>query len=1008
MSRKTRNLIWSAPLVAAIAVIGALALFVVLAPNDASAQADAAPGRPGTLTAVAFADGTPETEILLMWSAPTTGGSPTHYRIDQSTNGGNTWTALRSNVNDTRFLHTGLNAGETYHYQVFAVSGNLVSPKSNSSTATTAPVVKPESPDNLVVTIQTVIPDDEVADSEGELTIELEWTAPPDPKGAPVLDYVVQYALIETPGSWTELKESDPDFEFTDVTTAEHSDLDAGRTYRYQVAAYNKNRKVDDETVYDPNFLGPWASPDAATTLDGAPPGVITPISVRIGVSPAVPKIFLYWPPPGDTLGDPVNAYKVEGRPTTKPDGSPLNYNNSEADTIADDTACGPANAQGDPPTGGCPFVAIKDNIGRPNGEFIHSFEVTVSDVNRNTRYDKYFTTMANWEYRIRAKNRSTPDGTETADQVAVGRSTIDGSVLTEFLKLPASLRVDPSEDTAHHEGRTGLALTWNKSQTNAPVATRADASHYRIEYSNTGPRDPGGYDWRRLGPVSLVAPTDSAAAKQTGSDNATVEHQLATDPDQVAKDEHLAAGQTRYYRVFALAGQTDQIMSWPSDQRSGTTANAEKPDPPTDLTATAASHTSIELRWVAPDGNGTVHPLDDMEGSEEGPSVIVGYYIQYLEDGASWKWAHIQKDGSNLITNAKGEPDIKYTHKGLAPGSSREYRMAAVNKISSSEQRSDWTELVKGSTVQIPLPNAVAGLVVEATGQNTIDMTWLAQAEQPEDAEVTEYIIEQSPDGKEGTFTMLTSVTMMTEDDVHTIHVDTGLSPNTERHYRVYAKNARGRSDQVSNVASVTTSERMNTAPTAGAAIADQTVMVDATVMVQSTIIRCRHGRHADLVGDVRHAYVRHRHGGQHGHGNHHGRSGRHGHHHGDRHRYRRCAMATQEIIVTVTVEAAEPEEVGPATGVTTGPFNEGGVIQVNWDPAPNATGYIIYAVNVDELNNPDGQIVVAPVNDAAKETYNLGGLKSGDTYDIYVVATAKEMVAWPADADVDQVEAE
>ena len=131
---------------------------------------------------------------------------------------------------------------------------------------------------------------------------------------------------------------------------------------------------------------------------------------------------------------------------------------------------------------------------------------------------------------------------------------------------------------------------------------------------------------------------------------------------------------------------------------------------------------------------------------------------------------------------------------------------MAAVNKISSSEQRSNWTELVKGSTVPIPLPNAVAGLVVEATGVSTVDMTWLAQAEQPQDAEVTEYVIEHSPDGKEGTFTMLTSVTDMTDGDVHSIHVDTGLSPNTERHYRVYAKNARGRSDQVSNVASATT----------------------------------------------------------------------------------------------------------------------------------------------------------------------------------------------------------
>ena len=44
MSRKTRNLIWSVPLVATLAIVGALALFVALTPNDASAQADHCPG----------------------------------------------------------------------------------------------------------------------------------------------------------------------------------------------------------------------------------------------------------------------------------------------------------------------------------------------------------------------------------------------------------------------------------------------------------------------------------------------------------------------------------------------------------------------------------------------------------------------------------------------------------------------------------------------------------------------------------------------------------------------------------------------------------------------------------------------------------------------------------------------------------------------------------------------------------------------------------------------------
>ena len=36
---------------------------------------------------------------------------------------------------------------------------------------------------------------------------------------------------------------------------------------------------------------------------------------------------------------------------------------------------------------------------------------------------------------------------------------------------------------------------------------------------------------------------------------------------------------------------------------------------------------------------------------------------------------------------------------------------------------------------------------------------------------------------------------------------------------------------------------------------------------------------------------------------------------------------------------------ELGKVSDVSIGPFNEGGVIQVNWASAPNATGYIIYA---------------------------------------------------------------
>ena len=70
MSRKTRKLIWTAPLVAVFAVAGALAMFVALAPNGAQADHIELPGAPQNLTAKA--DGT--RAIDLDWSAPTDDG----------------------------------------------------------------------------------------------------------------------------------------------------------------------------------------------------------------------------------------------------------------------------------------------------------------------------------------------------------------------------------------------------------------------------------------------------------------------------------------------------------------------------------------------------------------------------------------------------------------------------------------------------------------------------------------------------------------------------------------------------------------------------------------------------------------------------------------------------------------------------------------------------------------------------------------------------------------------
>ena len=93
-------------------------------------------------------------------------------------------------------------------------------------------------------------------------------------------------------------------------------------------------------------------------------------------------------------------------------------------------------------------------------------------------------------------------------------------------------------------------------------------------------------------------------------------------------------------------------------------------------------------------------------------------------------------------------------------------------------------------------------------------------------------------------------------------------------------------------------------------------------------------------------------------------------------------------------TTEAEPPMELMAPMDVTTGPFNRGGVIQVNWTAVQNAAGYIVIAVN---QGAPEADTQYEVVNDGSDETVTLSGLSSGSTYDIYVVSTAKGDYGFP-----------
>ena len=368
-------------------------------------------------------------------------------------------------------------------------------------------------------------------------------------------------------------------------------------------------------------------------------------------------------------------------------------------------------------------------------------------------------------------------------------------------LERPDDLTIKRSAN--HHQGRTGLVLEWNKASTfQDSNGDTTDAVAYRIEYSDSGLEEEG-YDWQVL--EDIYNPGDDADEnRQTFIDHAGIQ-----DP---GSSDDLAAGQQRHYRVFALtkldgtarnrapynvseAGrhavdtrlvtEPGTEMSWPSPQEYGQTAAPLKPQAPQRLRVTETGHTHIALAWTAPDASD-----NEADGSEEGPTVIIDYLLQMSNDeGVSWM---------DLAT-IKVETTT-YVDDTLMPGQTRDYRVRARN----SSNTSVWSNTVDETTLEAVLPNEPGGLAAE-TGDTggSVKLCWNAQAEQPEDAPVFEYLVQYSSDG-ETNWMDLGKVTAMTDGDVHTVYTDTTLDPSETRHYRVFATNLRGQSDQ-SDVASAT-----------------------------------------------------------------------------------------------------------------------------------------------------------------------------------------------------------
>ena len=322
--------------------------------------------------------------------------------------------------------------------------------------------------------------------------------------------------------------------------------------------------------------------------------------------------------------------------------------------------------------------------------------------------------------------------------------------------------------------GRTGASVP------GAPTGLMATANgNTRIDLSWTAPGSNGG------SAITGYRIEESP----NGNSNWTTLEANTNGPATTYSHTGLAAGTTRHYRVSAINSNGAGAPSNVDGATTGTTV----PGAPTGLVATASGNTRINLSWTAP--------------AITGGSPITGYRIEVSPDGNS-NW-------SDLEANTNG-PATTYSHTGLAAGTTRHYRVSAINSNGAGAASS-----VDDATTGTTVPDAPTVLTATASGTTRINLSWTAPASDG-GSPITGYRIESSPNGNSSWTTLVA-----TTGGAGTTHSDTGLPGGTTRHYRVSAINSNG-AGAASNVAGTTTGTSVPGAPTALTAAASGTARIN------------------------------------------------------------------------------------------------------------------------------------------------------------------------------------
>ena len=761
MSRKTRKLIWSVPLVAVLAVAGALAIFAALAPNGAQAQEVMVPGPVTGLDATVKS----RSSIELNWVAPTTGGAPAGYRIDHSSDN-RAWTRLveKTTGTATRYpISTGVKSDTERYYRVFAINEAGTGPVSVEPVTAFAsvPVVfPPVKPSRVTLTLGR-----DAKDPTGK--INLSWTEPTDNGGSAVVRYKIVEMIDEDGVGNTPRMECVDQLQGTEVNAAitwitdaaatlganqrhcllidaqaaaddrmaMHSGLTAGSAHSYRVSANNGMDSLPSDTK------------SITTQAARAPDSPTEPIAVPLANS----NIELYWLEPANDGGVDLGPHILEVRRRVRNVGDTAWLPWTDWVRFATDDSTVSVGDDTLTVTSAVAPTAIASVTVASDGSLPENAD--------GTAYNLLLPNADPGEYKfqIRAKQDGTATGLDLesrwvsfnqAPRAGLGYITVPAPVVATT-RIPLMPTLTAKALDAEVVKDQGIGLTWKRAGAATEVTTDDGPTpvDYRIDMSKDGLK------W---------APAQTRTVSLSKWDHQGLK------PDDV-----------RYYRLFPINGGR-------FGQADNAAARAEKaeiasPDQVLNLRQTAATTTSITMSWNSVPGAATYN-LYSAKVAED-----TGLPVTFME----------LKFGLTTTTYTDDEK--------LIPGAFRWYRVIALDDATPAVAvpGADGAEAL-GETDDAGAPGTPVGLVAQQAFDsiltNSDDRGVLLLWAQPQDKgkdPTTSYTVEWKSDTMTGNaWAVLVEDTDTLEDQTALsthYHHDVKLGANEQRAYQVKALSGSG-----------------------------------------------------------------------------------------------------------------------------------------------------------------------------------------------------------------------